>query len=388
MSGFNRTQRQRQCEVCGQNFWAKVIKGVRQTACSPECKRQAHLKAAAKGNGKSFALSGEQPRDVVPQMVDPATLFENPENGRLLPLSQGLWAIVDDGPDYEKASQHKWSAAKNRWRSYAHRNVRGGGRNTTITLHNFLFGDADKFVVRHENGNSLDNRRANIKIRTIVIDKVCKHCGESFQSKIRSTGEYEVFCSRPCWDAYQKKSGKSPKEARCIQCGEVKKLRCNRTFCSIECKKVYLKNVGPKACKECGQTKEAWEFACQVTWAKGFSLKGSCTKCKSKRSNIKRTDESRINNQLQYHYDKDIEWRRRTLEVQDYRCALCGEKFVESKGRTGKDKKYRPVVDHSHDGDKHVRAIIHHKCNIGIGHLDDSIAKLRMAIAYLEKYGE
>lgn len=42
---------------------------------------------------------------------DPTTFFENPEVGRLIPLTNGYWTIVDE-EDFEWLSQFKWIAHK------------------------------------------------------------------------------------------------------------------------------------------------------------------------------------------------------------------------------------------------------------------------------------
>lgn len=64
---------------------------------------------------------------------------------------------------------------------------------------------------------------------------------------------------------------------------------------------------------------------------------------------------------------------RTLLESQGYRCPICGEPVGE-----------RDHVDHCHETGV-VRGVLHGRCNSGIGHLGDSVARLRAAIAYLER---
>lgn len=63
-------------------------------------------------------------------------------------------------------------------------------------------------------------------------------------------------------------------------------------------------------------------------------------------------------------------------EAQGHRCALCGEK--PNSGR-------RMHVDHDHESGR-IRALLCHHCNLLLGNAKDSTARLRQAIAYLEKH--
>lgn len=62
---------------------------------------------------------------------------------------------------------------------------------------------------------------------------------------------------------------------------------------------------------------------------------------------------------------------------QNNKCGICRKELVE-----GKDTH----VDHSHEGLGYVRGLLCHKCNLGIGHLNDSIELLQSAVAYLEQH--
>lgn len=86
-----------------------------------------------------------------------------------IPLTRGYVALVDD-EDYERVSAHKWCAAVQRradgtFRVYAVRNdVRINGKQQKIRLHRFILTAPCGMVVDHINGNTLDNRRANMRI--------------------------------------------------------------------------------------------------------------------------------------------------------------------------------------------------------------------------------
>lgn len=62
-------------------------------------------------------------------------------------------------------------------------------------------------------------------------------------------------------------------------------------------------------------------------------------------------------------------------------CALC---FEPLKSYEGRDRD-SAVPDHDHVTGK-FRGVIHRNCNVGIGMLGDSIKRLRLAVAYLERH--
>jgi hypothetical protein len=85
-----------------------------------------------------------------------------------IPLTKGYVAIVDD-IDFPVVSQFKWhfrETSKNT--GYASRSVYKPKRQA-ILMHRFILGITDsKLVVDHINGNTLDNRRSNLRVCTIA----------------------------------------------------------------------------------------------------------------------------------------------------------------------------------------------------------------------------
>lgn len=61
------------------------------------------------------------------------------------------------------------------------------------------------------------------------------------------------------------------------------------------------------------------------------------------------------------------------LETQKRYCALCGKLLGDD-----------IVIDHDHETGG-FRGLLHRKCNLGLGHFDDSIDKLQLAIQYLRR---
>jgi hypothetical protein len=74
-------------------------------------------------------------------------------------------------------------------------------------------------------------------------------------------------------------------------------------------------------------------------------------------------------------YGMTVEQYGSMLIAQDGRCGLCDGPF-------GEEKSLSPVVDHDHKTGK-VRALLHHRCNVGIGALGDSSGLCEMATNYL-----
>ncbi len=68
------------------------------------------------------------------------------------------------------------------------------------------------------------------------------------------------------------------------------------------------------------------------------------------------------------------------IEDQNYLCAICFKDFRKS------EQKFPINIDHCHLSNK-VRGILCSKCNLGIGHFEDSIDMLENAIRYLKERG-
>lgn len=81
---------------------------------------------------------------------------------RCLPLTRGKVAIVDEA-DFEIAASRKWYAAETAGgRFYAASKPKGG----IVYLHRLILGAPSNVTVDHVNGDTLDNRRANLRIAT------------------------------------------------------------------------------------------------------------------------------------------------------------------------------------------------------------------------------
>jgi hypothetical protein len=66
--------------------------------------------------------------------------------------------------------------------------------------------------------------------------------------------------------------------------------------------------------------------------------------------------------------------------AQDGKCAICG--FEETEQTQGTVRRLN--VDHNHQTGK-VRGLLCNRCNSGLGQFDDDVARLKVAVTYLER---
>lgn len=105
---------------------------------------------------------------------------------KIIELTQGKFSIVSDS-DYESLSQCKWYARHSKGgKYYACRCV---GR-TTIRMHRVVMGDPPFGVqVDHINGNSLDNRRCNLRLCGNL-----NNCHNKVKTSKSTTSIYKGVC--------------------------------------------------------------------------------------------------------------------------------------------------------------------------------------------------
>lgn len=101
--------------------------------------------------------------------MTPTTNLADLDGGRLIPLTKGYFAIVDDD-DYERLAPAKWNVkiSKHRVAMYAMRGawIAAEKRRTTILMHRAVIDVPEGMEIDHINGNGLDNRKANLRVCT------------------------------------------------------------------------------------------------------------------------------------------------------------------------------------------------------------------------------
>jgi hypothetical protein len=87
---------------------------------------------------------------------------------KLIPLTQGKAAMVDDADHEWLLSFGSWYAVKGRKTFYAARNVRTlVGRQTRLFMHAALLGTKGRDIFPdHADGNGLNNQRCNLRLAT------------------------------------------------------------------------------------------------------------------------------------------------------------------------------------------------------------------------------
>jgi hypothetical protein len=106
----------------------------------------------------------------------PASWYNN-NKMKELQLTKGLTCMVDD-TDYLELSKHKWLAMWSGKSYYAARCEYINGKQTWVMMHRAIVNPDKNKVVDHKNGNTLDNRRENLRIAT--------YSENSMNSRLRS----------------------------------------------------------------------------------------------------------------------------------------------------------------------------------------------------------
>jgi hypothetical protein len=125
-----------------------------------------------------------------------------------IPLTKEQFAIVDDS-DFDELSQWKWKAS---WAEctqsfYATRTDHSSGQPVTVRMHRYILGLApgDNVQGDHRNGETLDNRRENLRAVTAAENQCNKATYRNNRSGYKGVSWYKA---KHCWRAYIGANGK------------------------------------------------------------------------------------------------------------------------------------------------------------------------------------
>jgi hypothetical protein len=150
------------CLHCANLLWPKRTWGVNHkdgsTVLYPICAHHADSPGEAREvhPGECCANYRAKPKPAVhgqpPQSRKPGE--------RYIPLTRGLWAIVDEA-DYERLSRYHWIASPSGGgKIYARRNTKTG----TILMHREIMNAPPGMCVDHKDRNTLNNHQDNLRV--------------------------------------------------------------------------------------------------------------------------------------------------------------------------------------------------------------------------------
>ncbi|MGA2172192.1 MAG: AP2 domain-containing protein [Sedimentisphaerales bacterium] len=143
----------------------------------------------------------------VPDWVDlifawPAMVYRKWKFGyayRKIYLDEGLWAILDP-QDYYRFGCFKWCVAGENGKHYAVRGQRISPKDIKLVRLHRLIMDAPKgLLVDHRNGDSLDNRRANLRLATRLQNQWNRRKSKNTTSRFMGVSFYKRHGK---WAAY------------------------------------------------------------------------------------------------------------------------------------------------------------------------------------------
>jgi hypothetical protein len=134
------------------------------------------------------------------ELLAPELVGALAEGARLIPLTQGRFAIVD-AEDYDRLSKHKWHVLKCHRTEYAGSYQDG----KYILMHRVLLNAPAGLLVDHRDGNGLNNRKANLRL--------CTHQENIYNQRPRlgATSRFRGVCWRKTRRRYEARIQKDGK---------------------------------------------------------------------------------------------------------------------------------------------------------------------------------
>lgn len=225
--------------------------------------------------------------------------------------------------------------------------------------------------------SSKQRRSALTKAESAAVQEDIGPCGSCSTVERRrvATGPYAGLCLRCAGKARADRRSARP----CVDCGApaLKGARrfprhrckvCDDAFCE-KARRSQTRKTGP--CPSCA------ERARHVD--NNGNVKTYCDQCgdAKQRANWRKNRSKHYGKQIEKLYGIKYEEYLSLLSDQEGICPLCLKAIEDGKNS---------VVDHCHDTGA-VRGVLHRKCNVAIGMLEDDPSSLRRAAEYIENGG-
>lgn len=110
----------------------------------------------------------------------------------------GKHIVLIDDEDFEKVKEYAWNVqhSKSNGKSYVRTHSKNGVKIKEITLPRLVLSDSTKKDIDHINGNTLDNRKSNL--RACSRSENCRNRG---MSKNNSSGYKGIFQCKKRWQS-------------------------------------------------------------------------------------------------------------------------------------------------------------------------------------------
>lgn len=145
---------------------------------------------------------------------------------------------------------------------------------------------------------------------------------------------------------------------------------------------------GCKVCSICRVSKPTTEY--NKASSRKYGIECFCRECGKKRSEQRRLRlkaDGTLNQEYRKHnmakWKVPLDWYKNKHDEQKGMCAICLKKEIVT--RNGQVREL--CIDHDHATGVN-RGLLCSKCNLGIGHLQDSPTLLEKAAVYLRKHGK
>lgn len=172
----------RHCENCRSAIWAFGLSRPILICNNKAGEEGKYFVIRPKDRCKNHTIKKYLPTPI-PLPDNPATASASAETSddvRDIPLTQGKFAIVD-AEDYDRLSQYKWYAAKNRETYYAQR----GSNGTIISMHREIMRAPKGVICDHKNHNGLDNCKSNLRLCTSAQNQYNKTAKKGCSSRYK-----------------------------------------------------------------------------------------------------------------------------------------------------------------------------------------------------------